>query len=68
MRGPYLPHLIAAVGLSVDEAVALATSNGSLFGSWRGKTAPRFVLTMDLNLGRINLDLDHGRVVAATVG
>ena len=55
------------VGLSVDEAVSLATSNGFVVRLAR-EDGTDFVLTMDLNFRRINLDVVDGHVVSSSAG
>jgi hypothetical protein len=55
------------VGLSVDEAVSLATSNGFAVRLAR-EDGTDFALSMDLNFRRINLDVVDGRVVSTSPG
>lgn len=55
------------IGLALGEAVALATSKGFPV-RLASEDGTDFILTMDLNLGRINLDVVDGRVVSASAG
>jgi hypothetical protein len=55
------------VGLALAEAVAHATSKGYVARLVK-KDDSEFVLTMDLNFRRINLEVDNGRVVSASAG
>jgi hypothetical protein len=54
-------------GLALAEARARATSNGFVVRLVR-EDSTEFVLTMDLNFRRINLEVEGGRVVATHVG
>lgn len=55
------------IGLPLDEAVFRATSDGLSVRLAR-EDGTDYILTMDLNFGRINLDVVDGRVVAASAG
>ena len=57
----------ALVRLSLEEAIAVATSNGFTVRLGR-EDGTDFVLTMDLNFRRINLAVSDGRVVSAWAG
>ena len=55
------------VGLALAEAVAHATSDGYVVRLAKQDDS-EFVLTMDLNFRRINLEDHNGRVVSASAG
>jgi hypothetical protein len=53
------------IGLSLAQAIDVATSNGLSVRLAR-EDSTDFILTMDLNLRRINVDITDNRVISAS--